>query len=52
MKTSTLLNEKNINATLVAFCIVLASFMWWSSRVYNQHQEKQAKLENVINTNK
>ncbi len=45
MKTSTILNENNINATLIAFCILLASFMLMSSKFYHDYQIKQAKTE-------
>lgn len=48
MKTSTILNEKNINATLIAFCIILASFMLMSSKFYHHYQIKQANTEAVV----
>lgn len=47
MKTSTILNENNINATLIAFCILLASFMLMSSKFYHDYQIKQAKTESL-----
>lgn len=45
MKTSTLLNEKNINASLIVFCIMLAGFIYASSRFYHNYQIKQDQIE-------
>ena len=44
-----LLNEKNINATLIAFCILMASFMFFSSKMYRHLQVKQSQIE-MVNT--
>jgi len=48
MKTSTILNEKNINASLIIFCIILALFMLMSSNFYHNYQAKQSRAEAVV----
>lgn len=48
MKTNEVLDEKNINISLMVFCIVLAIFMWWSSKMYQKIELQQAKTEESI----
>lgn len=45
MKTSTIVNEKNINRTLIVFCILLGVMVFASSRFYHDFQQKQAQIQ-------